>query len=391
MPSGPTEPTAQTLRCLLAAALRGEAAPWPAPVHDGHWSDALLNAVIYHGVAGLMADSDRQSHDWPASLLDDLRCQARAEAMWELRHREILSRLLAGLAGGGIRALVMKGSALAYDLYHRPAARPRGDTDLLVLETDVPAARRLLADLGYQPYAAGGSLEWLQEGWTLRCADGSRHSIDLHWSALNAQALAQVLPVAECLANARPLPALGRPALQMDRVRMLLHLCVHRALHVTAPYLVGDEAYFGADRLIWSFDLYLLAGDLDPADWDSFLDLAAGRRVAGTCLDGLEAAERDFRAVIPQPVLAALKKSAANDLTYLRSRSSMAREWRNLRAMPGIGLKTRYLVSRLFPESRTLRGKYPGMGGMPLPLLHLRRIAGALRRRDGKAVTDQRS
>lgn len=85
MPSGQTEPTAQTLRCLLAAALRNEPAPWPEGPESAAWEAAMPSAILYHGVAGLLVANPDCLQGWPESVTADLHRQARGGAMWELR------------------------------------------------------------------------------------------------------------------------------------------------------------------------------------------------------------------------------------------------------------------------------------------------------------------
>lgn len=85
-----------------------------------------------------------------------------------LRHRDanrIRNRSLAEILGEfesqGIPALVLKGAALANDVYPQPGLRPMRDMDLLVRPVDAPAAQQALARLGFKvdekppPYFSG--------------------------------------------------------------------------------------------------------------------------------------------------------------------------------------------------------------------------------------------
>lgn len=365
------------LRALLAAAVRGERlSEQDAKLLQS--ADEVIDAVRYHGLAGLLLSRADGLSCWPTETIEAVREQARAEAMWELRHRDLLCKLLAELSRREIDCLLLKGSALAYEFYAEPAMRPRGDTDLLVAPQDVEAVRTILRELGFVPFAAGRGLEWLQQSWTFTRPDGSRHLVDLHWAPLNAPALAHVLPTLECMANARPLHGLCPGARSMDRARMLVHLCLHRLSHRTAPYLVGDRQYFGGDRLIWSFDISLVAAAMGEEDWQTFLALAGERRVAGACVEGLEAAAEDFGVSLPAHFLPALRCAASRDLPYLHTNRALVRALLDWRAMPGLGSKLDYLFQRMSPDPAFLRAKYPRMARWPLPLLHLRRMAGAL-------------
>src|SRR4051812_35000956 len=87
---------------LLAAALRGDAEPWPRnqPVETG------IERVLYHGIAGLIAARARDLAGWPAALMEPIREQAIAQAMWEMRHKLVLAALLADFTEAGITALL---------------------------------------------------------------------------------------------------------------------------------------------------------------------------------------------------------------------------------------------------------------------------------------------
>ena len=373
------------IRQLLAATLRGEAAPWPPRWTMEADGPAIVHAILFHGVAGLLVERLQFLVDWPAELLDLTRGQARAQAMWELRHRQLLSRLLAGLDDRGVPNLLLKGSAIAYDLYETPAARSRGDSDLLVPRASLGAARSVLDELGFRHHESHDGLEddlARQEIWSFSSEDGGRHGLDLHWELLNAASLQAVLPIAECLSAPRPLPRLSPSAMTMDRPRFLLHTCVHRAMHRTAPYFVDGTAHFDEGRLIWSWDIGLLARVMDRDEWRRFARLAGDKGVAGLCLAGLEAAAGDVGAGVPAAILAQLQEASRGDLAYFRG-TALQRAWQDLRAVRGSGAKLRYLRGRLVPTPAFIRSKYPGMARAPLLFLYGRRLADSLRRRGG--------
>ena len=169
---------------LLAAVLRGADHAWPRDPAAA-FPAAEVNARIgYHGIAGLIADRGAQLADWPDAILGPVRQQAIALAMWELRHKELLGDVLGALAEAKIVALLLKGTAVAYDLYSTPATRARGDSDLLIAPQDLAATRAILTSLGYrcQPLddAIADDLA-LQEVWGITCDKGTTHHLDLHW------------------------------------------------------------------------------------------------------------------------------------------------------------------------------------------------------------------
>ena len=107
-------PDDQAIRDFLVAAVGDRPEPWP-----DHWDhpgalEAVGSAAIFHGVANLLAGPAIDG--WPESLADRIRDQARAQAMWELRHHQLLCALLPALTDHGVPALLLKGSAIPYDL-----------------------------------------------------------------------------------------------------------------------------------------------------------------------------------------------------------------------------------------------------------------------------------
>lgn len=365
---------------LLAAVLRGDAPGWPA----GGDVALAVERILYHGIAGLITERARDLKSWPSDVLSPVRDQAIAQAMWEMRHKPLLADLLADFAQAGITALLLKGSALAYDLYHEPSARSRGDSDVLIAPGDLAKARRVLRRLGF----ARGSEEApsdelaLQEIWSITGDDGLQHHIDLHWQLLNAPALAGVMPFDACTTNPHALPLLGPDAIAMNRVATLLHTCVHRAMHITNPYFVEGVTYYGGDRLIWAKDIDLLASALSDTEWDSFGAEAIRQGVAVVALNGLNVASTTLGTQVPSHVREQLRNAKGEKASaYLLSAGQARRSWRDLLAIPGFRGKIAYALSRTLPSAAFMRGKYPDMAARPLAALHARRMIDLVRRR----------
>lgn len=374
-----------TIDQLLAAALRGEDACWPPHWTAEQQTAATIERIAYHGVAGLMAGRAGKLTDWPAPVHAWVREQGIALAMWELRHKQVLAELLAAFAGEKIVALLLKGTALAYDLYPSPATRARGDSDILIARADLDAARSILTRLGYRCLPLDEAIAddlALQEVWILTCDAGTQHHIDLHWQLLNAPALRGVLDFATCAANPQPLPRLAPRALAMSRVLTLLHSCIHRAMHLTSPYFVDGITYYGGDRLIWAKDIDLLAGALDDAEWQLFAGTALDQGVAAVCLDGLRLAQRELGTEIPPHVLDSLGAAGVEaPSAYLLGSGQMGRAWQDLLAIRGWGRKFAYVAARAVPPKSFMRAKYPQLHRAPLALLHVRRMVDLVRPR----------
>jgi len=370
---------------LLAATLRGDDFAHNHRSVSEAVPGVILARVKYHGVAGLLRDLPEAMKGWPSKLIDGVRNEAVSLTMWELRHRHALSELLAELAAAKVVTVLLKGTALAYDLYRAPANRARGDSDILIDPANLATARSVLERLGFKRTGGSGELDdpfALQEVWTRAFDQGRRHHIDLHWQLLNCPALEGVFPVAECVANRMALPRLCPEAMGMDRARTLIHTCIHRMLNFTSPYFVGDRTYFGGDRLIWLNDIDLLARALSDVEWKSLVRLALEKGVAAACLEGLTSAQLHLATPFSTAVRDALSAASPSSqpAAYLRARQ-FGRAWLDLRATRGFWRKIGYARARALPSTAFIRNKYSQQRQLPVPILYARRMVDLFRAR----------
>jgi hypothetical protein len=98
-----------------------------------------------------------------------------------------LAELISALRAAGIDSVVLKGGALAHLIYREPGLRPMEDLDVLVPADQADAARRVLAELGFQAPAAATRYERLQHHLPIaqRVTDGVCVSVEVHVRAFN--------------------------------------------------------------------------------------------------------------------------------------------------------------------------------------------------------------
>ena len=384
--------TETEIDCFLAAALGQGDVAWPTYWGSDPAGTEVMRRITYHGISGLLSDRLRALHGWPRDLLARIRELSLSQAMWETRHRAVLARLVDAFAEAGVRALFLKGTGLAYDLYQNPAARARGDTDLLVARDQLQHARLLLTDLGFvvDPNVAGLSDELhLQEIWRLDHPDDSRHDIDVHWQVMNSFVLSNTIGVEACFAGAIALPRLARQALTVDHVTMLVHTALHKATHIVSPYFSNGLAYYGGDRLIWSYDIHLLAQIFSEEDWTHLLLVARRDGIAEVCLAALLCARDGLGTRIPGEVLNDLQAAVSGDRqsSFLLRSGQLGRAWRDLCAVAGWRSRAAYIHSRVLPPQAFVRAKYPELASRPLFVLYLRRALDLVRKRPGSRRT----
>jgi hypothetical protein len=373
------------VEAFLCAFARREDPSWPSTAGQT-FASGFLERARYHGVLPLVHDRlEREpgaGKTWPQAVLQACREDAVGLAMWELRHRHLLRRVLAQLATINVRPVLFKGTALAHSVYPPRALRVRGDTDLII----PPAARArvtsALEALGFRKQLdAGGAFVFYQASYVRRDEDGGSHVLDVHWRINNSQLLSRLFDHQELLHNARPLPRLGPDVLAARSVDALLLACMHRATHHQAPYYVDGVAYYGGDRLIWLYDIHLLAEGLSADDWNELIRLAREKGLLAVCLEGLDRTHASFHTAIPESVFAALRLGPPEAVArYLRG-GVLRQQWMDFRAIAGTGNKLWFLVESLFPPASYMRQRYPQERPDWLPWLYLKRVSGGALRR----------
>jgi Uncharacterised nucleotidyltransferase len=246
----------------LRRAFAGEAVAWPQDLTAGE-----VTALVENGVVPMVYRVTRH----PA-----LRDEAIRAAGVEPRRLADLREVLAALAGAGIDVLILKGSALAYEIYDAPEFRPRGDTDLLIRPDSLEATRRILTTLGLHEVPGSGDEHGVRQAIFARGA----HTYDVHWAIANAAVFAGLLAFDDLLARSVPLPRISEHARGLSHVDALLLACIHRVAH-----------HHDSERLVWLCDIAFLRDRMSEEEHRQFWRLAAERRIVGICARAVELAD----------------------------------------------------------------------------------------------------
>jgi hypothetical protein len=368
----------QDTDALLCAALRGEHRAWPIAA-EGDFTARFLERSAWHGVQPLLhhllKPEQASALGWPHEVTAECHRQAIAWTMWELRHQALLTQVLEKLAGMDIQPVLFKGTALAYGLYPNPILRSRGDTDFMVLFLDRERVANALEILGFlQDAGVRGDFMSYQATFTQTEASGSSHSLDLHWRVNNCQLVARLFSYEELRARAQSVPELSPHAFAASSVDALLLACMHRSKHKQAPYIVDGVAHYSGNRLIWLYDIHLLALKLTQDEWHEFIDLATRKGLRAVCLEGLSLAQTCFSTPVASEVIEALARPGQPEpiAQYMES-SAIRRLWMDLCAINGWRSKLGFLTEKLFPPASYMHQLYPDAGSAALPWLYLRR------------------
>jgi hypothetical protein len=370
--SNANEPTDRLIAILLA----GEIPAWPFG-NDAAAAERFLEASRAGGLGPLLHNRlarQERARDWPDLVLAALAADARLHVVWDLlREREIVA-VLDTFAKAGIEAVLLKGTPLAYTHYPEPSLRTRADTDVFIRADDRARAAELMRAAGYvRVHGVEGELVSYQESFHRRDAQVD-HIFDLHWQINNGQVFAQAVPFEEALANSVPVPPLGPAARTLSAPYALLLACMHRAAHLGVD---GPES----ERLIWLYDIDLLARGMADGEWDRFAELCAAKGMRAINADALEAAERVLGTTVPEQVRWALGTSGAQETSavYLRG-ASRAILFTDLRALPTWRARMALVRELAFPSPAYMLEKYETERRWLLPWLYVRRMGAGVAR-----------
>ena len=364
----------------VAAFLAGSPVRWSDLHIEEHALLAIcatedLSALCVHRLSRLPSNDD-----WPLSLRDTLSAAAHRQVGEELLRAAETRAVLGALANSGVSAILIKGTPLAYTVYDAPALRTRNDTDVLVAEPDVPAAQQVMASLGY---ATTVHCDDLFSQFEVQKTDrfGVLHVFDVHWKISTQPVFQSVLTYDEMLSRAALVPALGPHARAAGAVDALLLACIHPVMH-----------HRNEERVLWMYDVHLLAERLSSDQFDEFAVLARGREVAAVCSHELSRAQSLFGTVVPPAVLARLARGGSGEPSadYLASQRRWHHELASsVRGTPRFGDRVKLLRNVLLPSPGYMLGVY-GLRGKPLaawllPALYVHRnVRGAWKILTGK-------
>jgi hypothetical protein len=361
----------QYLASAVASILRAEPVPvWPAGL-SGDTKQAAQR-IAFHGIALLLAQAPAALDHWPPALARAVREQAGIQSFWERSHRAAITPLLEALAAAGIDAVVTKGTALAYSLYHDPALRRRGDTDILIRNASRKKVRKVLRACGFWETSDKRAL---QESWQSDTEIGFAPAVDVHWCINASAAVSRMLETGLRFDQTTTLERLSPRARGVGTVDNLILTAINRSSHGKFGYNVGNKRLFDSDRLIWAVDAHLLALSFTPNDWQTLADRTARTGTAAMVSASLGFAQTALGTSVPAEIAASLAHAPQDRglAVYHGASSHLWRLRRDVAACRNLDERARVLRYVAFPSDEFLRARFPDAAGWPKLALYLRR------------------
>jgi hypothetical protein len=208
-----------------------------------------------------------------------------------------LKAVLMACASERIPIMVLKGAALAGQVYPEIGWRPMQDVDLLAHEADIPRIEQLVISLGYRPNEKKFSKDWYQNHHHIVPYISSDHSLilEIHRHLVRPSHAINI-PIAELWERACPAHIAGVACWILSPEDMLIHLSLH----------LVDDAYFGKVRILFDIAATVdhFRGDIN---WDQLLQLAQTYRISKHLYYAFWLARVTVRAEVPASALNTLK------------------------------------------------------------------------------------
>ena len=356
-------------RTWLESVIRGENISWPGACDNGY-ADNVWNIALQNGVASLCYIRLINNPVWnslPVNLQNRLHYHVHNAAALEILWKHELCKFHE-LCGAENPVLLIKGSHLAYSHYPAPYIRTRCDTDMLFPDRmSAGTAGCMLQDLGYERrISIYGDLISHVVAYDKRSVDGVTFTLDLHYKINNYHFFADILSFKELTGRAVSLNGLALNAKAPCPVDALIIACLHRLAH-------GPEG--ASNRLIWLYDIHLLAGGFTENEWDAFITLCKTKRICGMCLDGLRMAQNAFLTRIPESIMRILHANIKEDKINIRiTQSRIMMDLANLGYLHDFRKRCLLLKEHLFPAPAYMFAKYKTDHIFMLPYLYIRRL-----------------
>jgi hypothetical protein len=274
----------------------------------------------------------------------------------------------------------MKGTALAHTHYPHPCLRSRTDTDLMVRRGDLAIAAGVFEKLEYEALnMTQGDFVLHQRSYGRTDRLGIRHVHDVHWKVAGPHSVSDLLNREELDGAAMPIASLGEHARALGDAHALLLACVHRMAH-----------HYDNRRLVWLYDIHLLASRLGEESLQALMRLAVEKGVADICVHSLELARERFGTRLPGDLKAYQALGSNESMPRfdhdVRKVDILASD---LKALPGWRQRLRLLREHVFPPAGYIRRRYAVSSPLALPALYAHRfVTGAFKWRRPAGVTD---
>jgi len=320
--------------------------------HEVDWDDFCAQ-VSKHGVAPLVYHTLRDDGTiLPPWVKEKLQAKYYRSAVDNTLLYQELGEILHAFNEARVPVILLKGAALAKEVYGNISLRPMADIDFLLREEHMSRAQELLAQQGYA--VLDGVQPHLRHG-TFSKRDGARPvHIELHWHIISSPYYRRSIPEEWLWQDPIELTVGDASALRLSPQAAIFHACLHMLDHIG---IRGSLLY-------WLCDIVEISHRHD-IDWAALADTAAQFKI----ILPVRAILQETRELLDLPISDHfLQRMLARRVGFLErkayqfclspTRSSASKTFFDFFAVEGLKAKFRFLFSRIFPDRDYMIARY---------------------------------
>ena len=355
----------------------GNESPMTPKASIDQWSN-LLSILKFHWILPLLywrIGSLPPEVRPPQSITDHMRMAFLESHVRSLRMERQLGEILNAFQGEGVRALVLRGPALAWSVYPNPALRPSSDLDLLVLPEQVVQARAILEHLDYKCLSKRFEVAkdfFREEDFVHKKKPSNNLVVDLHWIHWELHpffGISRDVGVHDLFHRALKVKSSSLTFETLHPVDALINAAIHMGMIHSRDM-----------RLIWICDIALLARYLRmPEDWEVLQERSVAWSARIAVENSLKTAQAWTGLKLPDGFSDFSSWPRPTEEELATWSHTMKRHWvsillnRYLSRPSGLKKMLRSLFGLLFPHPDIVRYCYPPSRDWLLPLSYVRR------------------
>ena len=331
--------------------------------------ECCYKSIAANGIAPLIYSVIRDQGVFPPIIEQKLQKAYEHNRVRNIYIFSELKTILRRFEVVGIPNILLKGVVLSKEIYGDIALRPLTDMDLLVHPVETDSALKVLKSLGYDSLIPerGVNSSLLFENEVLLVKPGPiRTVIEIHWSLLDSPYYQHFLDMNWFWQTARKLDFFGAPTTIFSPEAQLLHLCSHLMLH------------HSGERLLWQHDIAEVIVHYDETiDWGELFNRAKIFDLVIPTQNILSSVIAKWHLSVRSEILEGLKElqPSSNELkvhAYLTGdKSSSGRSFMNdLRCMPDIRMRIRFILNNLIPAPTYMTSRYHIPKSLLLPIYY---------------------
>lgn len=279
---------------------------------------------------------------------------------------DTLKLLLSEAKDRELPVLLMKGTALSFQLYSNPGLRPCIDIDVFIKEEQIAEFLELLQHLGFKTDFTGEKSVICSQFNATKFTDcGHPIVLDVHYQINNQAEYARYFKFPEMYANSVSVTGISSEARALSLGDAYILACIHLQGH----YAVGEPI-----KRVWLYDIHLLLQAMDIEHQKHVLKLIDSTSVDNICAYWTHVVSSHFKTKIPDILQEKLDDIVRqNPGRFLNDVSSVMQLWSQFYYLENMRSRLIFLRQLFCPPKKYMRTKYPE-SKLWVGFLYLRRI-----------------